>query len=282
MFKIGLVGLGTVGGAVAYELLNHADKLSHQAGRQIKLVAVHARDRAKKRACPIPDSLWADDPLSLPTSDVDAVIELVGGAQGLALDLAQKTLKAGKIFITANKALIATHAKEIHQLMSSHHGCLYAEAMVAGAIPVLKTMREALAANTISSVQGILNGTCNFILTQMEQQGLDYAQALTQAQAEGYAEADPALDVEGGDTAHKLAILAGVAVGAVPQLSPMRVEGINRILPVDLATAKELGYRIKLLGVAQFTPQGLIQWVGPCLVSQRSLLAQVHGAENAV
>lgn len=283
MLKIGLAGLGTVGGGVVRLLQTNAELLVARSGRAVSLTAVSARDKNRRRNADLTGIRWVEDARQLAGApDVDVVVELIGGAEGVARDLAEAALKKGKSYVTANKALIAAHGAALARLAETNGTQLRFEASVAGGIPIVKTLREGLAANRISSVRGILNGTCNYILTLMQGEGLGFAEALQQAQSLGYAEADPSADIDGHDTANKLAILAALAFGAEPDLAAISVDGIRHIMPLDLKLAEELGYRIKLLGMATAREGGVEQRVGPCLVPLRSPLAQVNGAMNAV
>lgn len=283
MPTIAIAGLGTVGAAVARLLQQNAKLISARAGTVITLRAVSSRNKAKKRDCDLSSITWVDDPCMLPhMPDVDGVVELIGGADGIAYEVAHATLKAGKSLITANKALLAKHGVDLAKLAEANKTNIFYEASVAGGIPIIKTMREGLAGNNITSVQGILNGTCNYILTRMREAYLDFGTALLEAQHLGYAEADSTSDIDGHDTANKLALLSALAFGAEPDLASIRVEGIRHIKPLDLQFAEELGCRIKLLGVARLTGDGLEQSVGPSLVSKNSSLARVNGALNAV
>ncbi len=282
-FKIALAGLGTVGAGTLNLLQRNADVIAARAGRPLVVTAVSARDKGKERGCTLTSPRWVDDPLQLPgLGDVDVVVELIGGADGVAQQLCEATLGQGKPVVTANKALLAKHGVALARLAETHHVPLMFEAAVAGGVPVIKTLREAFAGNRIQAIQGILNGTCNYILTRMGVAGLTFADALQEAQAQGFAEANPSMDVDGHDTAHKLAILAALAFGFKPKVATITLEGIRRVSPLDLTFASELGYRIKLLGAARLTQQGLEQWVGPCLVPLASPLAHINEALNAV
>lgn len=283
MISIGLVGLGTVGSGVVRLLQNHKELIAARAGQPLVIKAVSARDKNKKRDCNLSGMTWVEDPLLLAAHpEIDVVVELVGGAEGLARALAEATLKAGKHLVTANKALLAAHGVELAKLAEQHKAFIGMEAAVAGGIPVIKTLREGMAANQVSVVRGILNGTCNYILTRMREAQMDFKTALKEAQDKGYAEADPAADIDGHDTANKLAILAALAFGGEPDLGSIEIEGIRGVTPVDLQFAEDLGCRIKLLGNARLTPSGLEQRVGPSLVPETSPLAQINGALNAV
>ncbi|HUY68771.1 MAG TPA: homoserine dehydrogenase, partial [Alphaproteobacteria bacterium] len=264
-------------------LRNNADVIAARAGRGIKIKAVAARDKNKKRDCDLSGVDWADDPLALAQRpDVDVVVELIGGAEGVARKLAEAALKNGKHLVTANKALLAVHGAGLAHLAETSKRQLNFEAAVAGGIPVIKALRGGMAGNHIAAVRGILNGTCNYILTRMEEAGLDFAVALKEAQDKGYAEADPAADIDGHDTAHKIALLAALAFGAEPDVNNVRIEGIRHLTALDLQFAGELGCRVKLLGIARLTAQGLEQRVAPALVPKSLPLAQVMGSLNAV
>jgi homoserine dehydrogenase len=281
--RLGLAGLGTVGGEVARLLHTQADIFEKRAGRKVELVAISARNRTKKRACDLSNLPWVDSATDLVSRpDVDAVVELMGGGHGAPLQLAEACIKAGKPFITANKALLAEHGTALAALSRQHNAPLYFEAAVAGGIPVIKTLREALAGDHVQEIVGILNGTCNFILSSMAESGRDFSSLLQEAQQLGYAESDASFDVEGTDTAHKLAILSALAFGAALDTKKLNVQGIRAITPTDIAIADQLGYRIKLLGVSKLKPEGLMQHVGPYLVPVKTMLAHVNGVMNAV
>jgi homoserine dehydrogenase len=280
--RLGIAGLGTVGASVARLLERRGEALSAQLGRPVRVEAVCARDRSRDRGFRLDGIAWHDDPVALAKSDaIDAFVELIGGADGAAHDAVRAALASGKAVVTANKALLAAHGVELAKLAEANGAELAFEAAVGGGIPIVKTLREALAGNRLTRLYGILNGTCNFILTRMEE-GMDYAAALAEAQAAGYAEADPTFDVEGLDTAHKLAILTAVAFGVEIDRDAIFVEGISSIEPEDIAAAEELGYRIKLLGVAQRTESGIEQRVHPTMVPRDSDIARVSGVTNAV
>ncbi len=281
--KIGIAGLGTVGAAVFQLLEDNAGLLGARLQRPVTVTAVSARDKRKNRGIDVSKVKWHDDPVALADdADVDVVVELMGGAQGAAFDLVKKSLAAGKHVVTANKALLAARSGEILDLLKNSKGTLSYEAAAAGGIPVIKTLREGLAANNINAVYGILNGTCNFILSQMRSTGRDFPDVLKEAQDKGYAEADPAFDIDGIDAAHKLSILSGLAFGCAPDPGAVRTQGIREITSEDIAFAGELGYRIKLLGIARRTPRGIEQSVAPCLVPTSIPMAHIDGAENAV
>lgn len=280
--KIAIAGLGTVGGGVAQLLLQHGDELAERAGRPLELTAVSARDRKKARAVDVSHLDWHDDPVALVDCGADVVIELIGGEEGPARALVGGALEAGKHVVTANKALLAYHGAELAGLAEAHDVALKFEAAAAGGIPIVKALRESLIAYGIDAVRGILNGTCNYILTQMEATGRAFEDVLADAQRLGFAEADPTLDVGGGDTAHKLALLSSLAFGIVPDLGAIKTEGIAHITPDDIRFAREFGFRIKLLGMARRTTDGLDQRVQPAMVRAGTPLADVDGAFNAI
>jgi homoserine dehydrogenase len=281
--KIGIAGLGTVGAAVVDLITRRRDAIALRCGRPIEVVAVSARSRAKKRSVDLAGLKWHGDLLSLardPSTDV--FVELIGGSGGAAKTAIEAALSAGKSVVTANKALLAQHGVALAERAEANGVALNFEAAVGGAIPIVKALREGLAGSSLQRVYGILNGTCNYILTRMEQDGLPFADCLKDAQRLGYAEADPAFDIEGHDTAQKLAILASLAFGAKVDQSAVYVEGISSITPADLIAADELGYRVKLLGVAVRTEKGIEQRVHPTMVRKESSIAQVMGVTNAV
>jgi homoserine dehydrogenase len=281
--KVGIAGLGTVGAEVVRLIEAQGRSLSARCGRPIRVTAVTARSKAKKRDLDLSGVTWAKGPLELagdPT--IDCFVELMGGAGEPALSAIETALKSGKSVVTANKALIAKHGLKLAKAAEHHGGALNYEAAVGAAIPIVKTLREGLAATAIYRVYGILNGTCNYILTRMEQEGLSFAECLKDAQRLGYAEADPSFDVDGHDTAQKLAILASLAFGTKVAQGAVYVEGISSIAPQDLRAASELGYRVKLLGVAMRTAKGIEQRVHPTMVPKSSSIAQVMGVTNAV
>ena len=280
--KIAIAGLGTVGGGVANVLLTRGAELTQRAGRPLELVSVSARDKSKSRATDISKIHWQSDAVALAKSDCDVVVELIGGEHGAAYDLVKDALNAGKHVVTANKALLAYHGAELAELAEKQHVALKFEAAAAGGIPIVKALRESLIAYGIDAVRGILNGTCNYILTQMEATGKPFSEVLKEAQRLGYAEADPELDVGGGDTAHKLAVLSALAFGAKPNLKSMKIEGIAHITPDDIRFAREFGNRIKLLGVARRAGNHIDQRVEPTMVKLGTPLADVEGPFNAV
>ena len=281
--SVALAGLGTVGGGVLKLLRDNADIVTARAGRPIAVTAVSARDRSKDRGFPVSGLHWYEDPVALAAEPgIDVVAELIGGSGGPALDLARAVITAGRPLVTANKAMLAVHGAALARLAEDHNVPLGFEAAVAGGIPVIKALREGLAGNRISAVVGILNGTCNYILTQMRECGREFAEILADAQNLGYAEADPSFDVDGIDAAHKLAILAALAFGRPVAFEDVYVEGIRRIFAVDIAFATELGYRIKLLGIARQTEVGIEARVHPCMVPRTAPIASVDGVFNAV
>jgi len=281
--RVGIAGLGTVGAEVVRLIATEARTLAARCGRPIRVTAVTARSKAKKRGVDLDGIAWAKSPVELASNpEIDCLVELIGGAGDPALSAIETALKSGKSVVTANKALIAKHGLRLAQMAEKHGGALNFEAAVGAAIPIIKTLREGLAATGVNRVYGILNGTCNYILTRMEQEGLSFAECLKDAQRLGYAEADPSFDVDGHDTAQKLAILASLAFGTKVAESAVHVEGISSIAPEDLRAAADLGYRVKLLGVAVRTAKGIEQRVHPTMVPKSSSIAQVMGVTNAV
>jgi homoserine dehydrogenase len=281
--RIGIAGLGTVGSSVVHILRDHTVLLEARSGRALTLHAASVRDIKKKRSIDMSTMKLVDDPLMLATSsEIDVVVELIGGADGIAKQLVETALKHGKSVVTANKALIAHHGVALAELAEAHGVVLAFEAAVAGGIPVIKTLRDGLAANQFTRIEGILNGTCNYILTEMWNDKRGFDDVLKEAQAKGYAEADPSFDVDGIDAAHKLAILASLAFGMRPNIAAVQAEGIRAITLTDMEFAEQLGYRIKLLGVANVAADGVEQRVYPCMVPISAPLANVHGVLNAV
>ncbi len=281
--RLGVAGLGTVGAALLKLLEKNREPLAQRAGRPIEVVAVSARDRRRERGVDLGRFRWYDDPLGLAADpEVDIVVELLGGADGPALALARAALGAGKPVVTANKALLAHHGAELAALAERNGATIGFEAAIAGGIPIVKTLREGLAGNRIGRVYGILNGTCNYILTTMRETGRTFGEVLKEAQELGFAEADPSFDVDGIDAAHKLALLAALAFGCPPDFDAVYTEGIRQIAPLDIALADEMGYRIKLLGVARLTEAGLEQRVHPSMVRIGTPISQVEGVFNAV
>ena len=281
--RIGIAGLGTVGAGVLKLLAEHRDLLRQRCGRGITVVAVSARDRNRERAVAWAPARWVDDPVALAQApDVDVVVELIGGSAGAPRALVEQAIAAGKSVVTANKALIAAAGTELARAAERAGVSLLFEAAVAGGIPILKALRESLAGNRLSRVYGILNGTCNYILTNMQETGRPFAEILEEAQGLGYAEADPSFDVDGIDSAHKLAILTSLAFGCAVNLDAVYVEGIRDISPADIAYARELGFRIKLLAIARRDGAGIEQRVHPCMVPLDTPIAHVGGVFNAV
>jgi homoserine dehydrogenase len=280
---LGIAGLGTVGGGLLDLLHANGGHMSSIVGREIRVTGVSARTKSKARRESLGNVPWFDDPVALAKDPSNNVfVELIGGESGVAKAAVEAALHAKKHVVTANKALLATHGVELARLAEKNGVALYFEAAVAGAIPVIKTLREALAANRIKRVYGILNGTCNFILSQMQSEKRPFADVLKEAQALGYAEADPTFDIGGFDTAHKLAILTSLAFGTKVALDQIHVEGIQSITQADIEAVDSLGYRIKLLGVAHETESGIEARVSPALVYKDSAIAEVSGVTNAV
>ncbi|WP_419759116.1 homoserine dehydrogenase [Acidisoma sp.] len=281
--RVGLAGLGTVGAGTLALLRQNAAIVTARAGRPVTVTAVSARDRSRDRGVSVEGLTWHDDPLDLATdAAVDVVVEVIGGSEGVAPAVVRAAIAAGKPVVTANKALLALHGGELAAEAEAAGVPLAFEAAVAGGIPAIKALREGLAANEIRAISGILNGTCNYILTVMREQGRDFAEVLADAQALGYAEADPAFDIDGVDAAHKLAILAALAFGRPVDFAALHVEGIRRVSALDIAFAKELGFRIKLLGIAKRQDGGVEMRVHPAMVPEGEPIAQVDGVFNAV
>nr|WP_319391620.1 homoserine dehydrogenase [uncultured Cohaesibacter sp.] len=281
--KIGLAGLGTVGTAALKRLDSMQMNFAEKAGLAIEVRAISARSKTRDRGIDLSGYRWYDNPVDLAKSDdIDVFVELIGGDSGPAEEAVRAAIQSGKHVVTANKALIAKHGNELARMAEANHVALNFEAAVAGGIPVIKAVRESMTANAISRVYGILNGTCNYILTRMEEEGLSFDACLKDAQRLGYAEADPTFDVEGYDTAHKLTILTSLAFGTEIESEAILVEGITSITPADIAAARDLGFRIKLLGVAKKTSTGIEQRVHPTMVPRESSIAQISGVTNAV
>ncbi len=279
--KIGLLGLGTVGGGTTHVLARNAEEISRRAGREIVIAHAAARNIESTSADTAGITLSTDAYRVVDDPEVDVVVELIGGYEP-ARSLVLRAIANGKHVVTANKALIALHGNEIFEAAHGRGVMVAFEAAVAGGIPVIKAIREGLAGNHIEWVAGIINGTSNFILTEMQEKGRAFPEVLAEAQALGYAEADPTFDIEGVDAAHKLTILASIAFGIPLQFDKVYTEGISRITPGDIAYAEELGYRIKHLGVARRTPEGIELRVHPTLIPRRRLIANVNGVMNAV
>lgn len=281
--RIGIAGLGTVGAGVVRILQTHGDDIARRAGRPITITAVNAKDKKKKRDVDVSKYKWFDNPIEIANSkDVDVVVELIGGEDGTAKELVERALKNKKHVVTANKALLARHGLALAKLAEENNVCLNFEASVAGGIPIIKALREGFAGNKIEAIFGILNGTCNYILTEMRASGRDFTDVLKEAQKKGYAEANPSFDVDGIDAAHKLTILSALAFGVKPDFDAIDITGIRRITAKDIAFADELGYRIKLLGIARRIGGKIAQSLEPCLVPIDSALGTVDGVFNAV
>lgn len=280
--KVGLLGLGTVGGGTVNVLRRNAHEIIRRAGRGIRITHAATRDLGKPRICNTDDIVLTTDPFEVVDNpDVQIIVELIGG-YGLARELVLRAIEQGKHVVTANKAMIALHGNEIFAAAQKKGVMVAFEAAVCGGIPIIKAIREGLAANHIEWLAGIINGTTNFILTEMRDRGRDFAEVLAEAQQLGYAEADPTFDVEGIDAAHKLTILASIAFGIPLQFEKAYTEGISRITRDDVAYAEQLGYRIKHLGIARRTEAGIELRVHPTLIPYRRLIANVDGVMNAV
>jgi homoserine dehydrogenase len=281
--KLGIAGLGTVGIGVLQLLLSNADVVRRRTGRDIVVTAVSARSRSRDRGVDLSPYEWFDDCTEMARSaDIDVLVELIGGENGPAKAAVEAALKAGRHVVTANKAMLAYHATALARIAEEKNVVLGFEAAIAGGIPIVKTMCESFAGNRAEKIFGILNGTCNYILTSMQRDGRDFADVLEDAQRLGYAEADPTFDIGGIDTAHKLAVLTTLAFGTEVDFESIYVEGIERVTTQDIQIAGELGYRIKLLGIARQTETGIEQRVHPTLVPEHLSIAQVDGAFNAV
>ena len=281
--NIAIAGLGTVGAETYRIITEESDFLKARSSANFNVVAVSAKSRDKKRDVDLTGVEWITDCRDIADIDnIDVVIELVGGSEGVAKELVEKSITNGKSVITANKALVATHGNNIGELVAKHDVMFGYEAAVAGGIPIIKTIREGLASNRIGKIYGILNGTCNYILSVMRETGQEFEDILADAQRLGYAEADPSFDVDGVDAAHKLAILSAIAFQTPINFSGVYVEGIRLISPIDIDFATELGYRIKLLGIGELLGNGLQQRVRPCLVPVNIPIAQVEDVFNAV
>jgi len=280
--KIGILGLGTVGSGTVNVLSRNADEISRRAGRSIRVVHAAARDLTRKRQCPTEGMRLTTDPAEVVNNpEVSVIVELMGGYEP-ARTLVLQAIENGKHVVTANKAMIATHGNEIFAAAQRKGVMVAFEAAVAGGIPIIKTIREGLAGNRIEWLAGIINGTSNFILTEMRDKGADFSVVLKEAQQLGYAEADPTFDVEGIDAAHKLTILSAIAFGIPLQFEKAYTEGIARITRLDVEYAEQLGYRIKLLGIARRAEAGVELRVHPTLIPERRLIASVDGVMNAV
>lgn len=281
--RLGIAGLGTVGVGVVKIIRRHADLLRDRTGRPIEIVAVSARSPEKDRGVSLKDYQWETDPVALAKrDDIDVFVELMGGENGPAKASVEAALASGKDVVTANKALLAIHGQALAEQAEAAGRAIRFEAAVAGGIPVIKSLTEGLAGNEITRVMGVMNGTCNYILTRMQSQELGYNALFEECAELGYLEADPNLDVGGIDAAHKLALLSSIAFGTKPNFDGIEIEGIQQISLEDIHQAADMGYRIKLLGVAQRTPRGLEQRMQPCLVPSDSPLGQLEGGTNMV
>jgi homoserine dehydrogenase len=281
--RIAIAGLGTVGAGALAVLHRNAGLLAQRCGRPLAVTAVSARDRKRDRGTPLGNVAWFEDAVAMAReAEADVVVELIGGSDGVAKSVIETALARGRHVVTANKALLAIHGTALALAAEKARVSLNYEGAVAGGIPIVKALRESLAANRIERVYGILNGTCNYILTDMRRNEREFADALADAQKLGYAEADPSFDVDGVDAGHKLAILASLAFNAKVNFAGVHLEGIRHVSPLDIAYAEELGYRIKLIGSARVTEHGLEQRVHPCMVSLQTPLAHVEGVLNAV
>ena len=281
--RLGIAGLGTVGVGVVKIVRQKANLLAARTGRPVVITAICARNKDKDRGVNLSAYAWEDDPVALAKrDDVDVFVELMGGADGPAKAATEAAISAGKDVVTANKAMLALHGQQLAIAAEEAGRVIRFEAAVAGGIPVVKALTEGLAANQIERVMGVMNGTCNYILTRMQSAGLPYDEVFEEANQLGYLEADPNLDVGGIDAAHKLALLASVAFGTKVAFDDVDLEGIGQITIEDINQAADMGYRIKLLGVAQITARGLEQRMSPCLVPENSPLGQLEGGTNIV
>jgi len=281
--RLGIAGLGTVGIGVVKIIRQEAALLSARTGRKIEISAVSARSKDKDRGINLDAYAWEADPVALAQrDDIDVFVELMGGDSGPAKDATEAAIRAGKHIVTANKAMLALHGQALAEAAEAADLALRFEAGVAGGIPVIKALTEGLAGNAISRVLGVMNGTCNYILTRMQDAGLPYDEVFAEADALGYLEADPTLDVGGIDAAHKLALLSAIAFGTQVNFDGIEIEGIERVTIEDIRHAEDLGYKIKLLGVAQKTGRGLEQRMMPCLVPATSPLGVLQGGTNMV
>jgi homoserine dehydrogenase len=281
--KIAVAGLGTVGTGLLKLLAANAAPIAARCGRPIMVAAVAARDRRKERGVDLTGIDWYDDAATMAAhAECDVVVELIGGAEGMARRVVDAAIARGRHVVTANKALLAHQGTALARAAEARGVVLAYEAAVAGGIPIIKTLREGLAGNQVRQVYGILNGTCNYILTQMRRTGRPFADVLAEAQKLGYAEADPGFDIDGVDAAHKLAILAALAFGTEVDIAGVHVEGIRHVGALDIQFAGELGYRIKLLGLARMAETGLEQRVHPCMVPLETPIAHVEDVFNAV
>jgi len=283
VLRLGLAGLGTVGASLIELVDRHSGEFSLRFGRSVSVAGVSARDRGKNRGSDISALRWFSDPVALAVDpDIDVFVELIGGADGVGAEAVRAALSAGKHVVTANKALLAASGQELAELAERNGVSLNFEAAAAAAIPIVKTLRESLAGDTVRQIYGILNGTCNYILTRMKQESLDFGSCLADAQRLGYAEADPSFDIDGHDSAHKLAILSAIAFGTRIDAEAVYVEGISSITTADLVAAEELGYELKLLAIATHTDTGIEQRVHPAMVPRGSAIASIDHVTNAI
>ncbi len=283
VLRLGIAGLGTVGVGVIRIVQNQAERLEMRTGKKVEITAISARSKGKDRGVDLSSYAWEDDPVALAKrDDIDLFVELMGGSEGAAKDAIEAAIASGKDVVTANKALLAIHGQAIAEAAEAKGVCVRYEAAVAGGIPVIKSLLEGLAGNSITRVMGVMNGTCNYILTRMESAGLPYDVVFEEANQLGYLEADPNLDVGGIDAGHKLAILSSIAFGTQVDFDNVELEGIGSVTIDDIHQAADMGYKIKLLGVAQMTGRGLEQRMSPCLVPDTSPLGQLQGGTNMV
>ena len=281
--RIAIAGLGNVGSGTVQLLTQNSDLLRKRSGRPLKITSISARDKNKDRGFSTDGMIWFNDPVAMAKeANADVLVELIGGEEGIAKEVCEQALKSGKHVITANKALLAVNGESLVSLAENNKVVLNYEAAVAGGIPIVKAIREGLAGNSIQRIYGILNGTCNYILTEMRTQRRAFDEVLLEAQKLGYAEAEPSMDVDGIDAAQKLSLLSSLAFGTKINFSAVYTEGIRRISLLDIDYAEELGFRIKLLGSAQRTAEGIEQRVYPCMVDQSFPIAHVDGAYNAI
>ena len=281
--RLGIAGLGTVGTGVVRIVKTHAALIAARTGRQVVITAVSARDQTKNRDVDLSDFAWESDPVALARrADVDVLVEVMGGSEGPARDATEAAIAAGKDVVSANKALLAVHGHALAEAAEAAGRVIRFEAAVAGGIPVIKALTEGLAGNEVTRVMGVMNGSCNYILTRMENAGLPYDTVFEEARQLGYLEADPNLDVGGIDAGHKLALLAAIAFGTRVDFANVELEGIGSVTIEDIHAAADMGFKIKLLGVAQMTGRGLEQRMSPCLVPALSPLGQLQGGTNMV
>lgn len=287
--NIGIIGLGTVGISTIKMIEDNSELISKKCGKKINIIAISARDKKKNRGINLKKYKWFDDPSELvECDDLDIVIELVGGEEGVALEVINKAFKVGRHVITANKALVAKSGYMLAKEAESKKLLFYFEAAVAGGIPIIKSIRESLAGNEIKRVVGILNGTCNYILSEMSKSSRSFLEVLNEAKESGYAEDDPSFDIGGVDAAHKLSILASLSFGIKPSFDQIYIEGIEQVENIDFVYAKKLGYQIKLLGLTELVEVennddiNVLQYVYPCFVKESSLLASIDGVRNAI